>query len=115
MPEAAESLLQRYFEAFNRHAEDELLELLADDVQSFYPAEPHRDWRGKEAARSSYRGYFTSYPDIRVEHRIEKTEPDGEAVAVYMRNRMVATGLERHVHLKYIVAGGRIRAVYHLG
>jgi hypothetical protein len=54
---------------------------------------------------------------IRVEFRIEKTEPEpeGEAVAVSMRNRMVATGLERNVHLKYIVAGGRIRAVCHLG
>lgn len=115
MSETPESLLQRYFEAFNRHAEGEMLDLLADDVQSFYPVEPHRNWRGKEAAQSSYRGFFTSYPDVRVEFRIEKTESDGEAVAVYMRNQMVATGLERHVHLKYIVAAGRIQAVHHLG
>lgn len=116
MSGSPERLLQRYFEAFNRHAEDELLALLADDIQALYPAEPHRNWRGKEAAQGVFRGYFAAYPDFRVELRIEKTEPepDGEAVAVYLRNRLVATGLDRHVHMKYIVADGRIRAVHHL-
>jgi hypothetical protein len=36
-------------------------------------------------------------------------------VAVCLCNRRVATGIDRHVRLKYIVAGGRIRTVHHLG
>ena len=48
---------------------------------------------------------------------IEAIEPvPGEqgAVAVTMRNRLLATGLERPVHVRYVIADGRIRAFHHL-
>ena len=49
--------------------------------------------------------------------RIESLEPvPGEegSVAVTLRNRLLATGLERPVHVKYVVGGGKIRAFHHL-
>lgn len=117
MADAPEAVLERYFDAFARHALPEMLELLHEDVQAFYPAEPHRDWKGKEAAAASLSNYFKTFPDLRVDWHIETIEPaPGEqgATAVTMRNRLLATGLERPVHVQYVIAGGKIRAFHHL-
>jgi ketosteroid isomerase-like protein len=116
MTDAPETIIQRYFTAFTRHAVAEMLEVMDDDIQGLYPVEPHRNWRGKEAAGGVFRNFFTSYPDLKVEWRVEKTEPEpsGQAVGVYMRNRLSATGLDRRVHVKYVIESGRIKEVHHL-
>jgi ketosteroid isomerase-like protein len=116
MADNPESVIQRYFTAFERHALPEMLELLHDEVQAFYPAEPHRDWRGKEAGAAVLRRYFTSFPDMKLEWRVEKAEPepDGNAVGFYMRNRVTGTGIDRRMYLKYVVRDGRIAEVHHL-
>jgi ketosteroid isomerase-like protein len=117
MADSPEAVIQRYFDAFNRHALPEMLELLHEDIQAFYPADPQRNWRGKEGAKASVSNYFKTFPDLRVEWRIESIEPvQGEqgAVAVTMRNRLVATGLERPVHVKYVLQREKIRAFHHL-
>jgi ketosteroid isomerase-like protein len=117
MAVSPEAVLQRYFDAFSRHALPEMLELLHEDVQAFYPAEPHRNWKGKQGAEASLSHYFKTFPDLRVDWRIESIEPvpgEQDTVAVTMRNRLLATGLERPVHVKYVLAGGRIRAFHHL-
>ena len=41
--------------SFTRHALPEMLELFHEEVQGFYPAEPHRDWKGREAAAARRR------------------------------------------------------------
>jgi ketosteroid isomerase-like protein len=117
MTDSPEAVLQRYFDAFARHALPEMLELLHEDVEAFYPAEPHRDWKGKEAAEAALSTYFKTFPDLRVDWHIDATEPvpgEEDAVAVTMRNRLLATGLERPVVVKYVLAGGKIRAFHHL-
>jgi ketosteroid isomerase-like protein len=116
MAPSPEAFLQRYFDAFARHALPEMLELLHEDVQAFYQAEPHRNWKGKQGAEASLTHLFKTFPDLRVDWRIESIAPvPGEegAVAVTMRNRMLATGLERPVHVQYVLAGGKIRAFHH--
>lgn len=117
MADTPEAILQRYFDAFTRHALPEMLELFHEEVQGFYPAEPHRDWKGREAAAAVLGNYFKTFPDLRVDWHIETIEPaPGEqgAVAVTLRNRLLATGLERPVHVRYVITDGRIRAVHHL-
>jgi ketosteroid isomerase-like protein len=117
MANSPEAVLQRYFDAFARHALPDMLDLLHEDVQAFYPAEPHRDWKGKEAAEAALSSYFKTFPDLRVDWHIETIEPvpgEEDAMTVTMRNRLLATGLERPVHVMYGVAGGKIRAFHHL-
>ena len=117
MSDSPEALLQRYFDAFARHALPEMLELLHEDVQALYPTEPHRDWKGKEAAAAAFSSYFKTFPDLRVDWHIASIDPAPEepgAVAVTMRNRLLATGLERQVHVRYVIVGGKIRAFHHL-
>jgi len=117
MTDSPEAVLRRYFDAFARHALPEMLDLLHEEVQAFYPAEPHRNWKGKAAAEASLSTYFKTFPDLRVDWHIESMEPvpgEESSVAVTMRNRLLATGLERPVHVKYVVGDGKIRAFHHL-
>ena len=37
------------------------------------------------------------------------------SAAFYLRNHVSATGLEMHLHLKYVVSGGRITEIVHQG
>jgi ketosteroid isomerase-like protein len=117
MADSPEAVLQRYFDAFARHALPEMLALLHEEVRAFYPAEPHRDWQGKQSAEAALSHYFKTFPDLRVDWRIESIQPvpgQQDTVEVTMRNRLLATGLERPVHVKYVLAGGKIRAFHHL-
>jgi ketosteroid isomerase-like protein len=114
----AESVIHRYFTAFQRHALEEMLPLLDENMRGIYPNEPHREWKGRESATGVLRNYFSQFPDLKLEWRVEKSEPepDGRGVGFYMRNRISATGMEeRRMYLKYIVSGGRITQVVHLG
>lgn len=115
-PAEPESVIERYFTAFQRHALEEMLPLLDEGVRGVYPNEPHRNWQGLAAAVPVLRNYFSRFPDLKLEWRVEKREPepDGTGAGFYLRNRMTATGLERRTYLKYVVAGGRICQVVHL-
>jgi ketosteroid isomerase-like protein len=116
-PGSPESVIHRYFTAFQRHDLEEMLPLLDDDVQGIYPDEPRRDWRGREAAEGVLRGYFSTFPDLKLEWRVEKSEPEPDAsgVGFFLRNRATATGMDRRMYLKYVVSDGRICRVVHLG
>jgi ketosteroid isomerase-like protein len=116
-PVTPESVIHRYFTAFQRHALDEMLELLDENARCTYPNEPQRNWHGRKAAEQVMRGYFSRLPDLKLEWRVEKAEPEpsSQAVAFYLRNHVSATGLEMHLHLKYVVSGGRITEIVHQG
>jgi ketosteroid isomerase-like protein len=116
MSKTPESVIHRYFTAFERHDLDEMLEQLDENAHCIYPNEPHRGWRGREAAREVMRGYFSRFPDLKLEWKVEKAEPepDSGAVAFYLRNQARATGLEMRMHLKYVVSGGRITEIVNL-
>jgi hypothetical protein len=45
---------------------------------------------------------------------MEQVPGEEGSVAVTMRNRLLATGLERPVHVEYVVGGGKSRAFHHL-
>ncbi|HLL82277.1 MAG TPA: nuclear transport factor 2 family protein [Longimicrobium sp.] len=111
-----EAVIHRYFTAFQRRALEEMLSLFDDDVRGIYPSEPQRDWRGREAAAQVLNGYFSRFPDMKLEWRIERSqpEPDSSGVAFYMRNHAVAAGMDKRMFLKYVVSGGRILRVVHL-
>ncbi len=117
MADSAETVMQRYLSAFERRAPEEMIDLLHEDVECIYPPDPAWNLRGKEPLAVALRDYFKSYPDVKLEWRIEKTEPEpgGSAVSVHARYHAVATGHDRHVHARYVVADGRIIAVHDAG
>jgi hypothetical protein len=116
MSDTPESVLHRYFSAFHRHSVEDMAALLDEHVRGLYPAEPQRDWQGRKAAEALYRNAFSSWPDLKLEWQVEKLEPQpgSQAVAVYSRNRLSATGMERRVYIRYLISNGLISEVLHL-
>jgi ketosteroid isomerase-like protein len=116
MSDTPQSVIQRYFSAFERHAPEEMIQLLDENASCIYPKEPQRNWHGRQAAGEVLRKSFSRFPDLKLEWRVEKMEPvpGSQAVGVYLRNHVRATGLEMHLYLKYIVLDGRITEIVSL-
>ena len=72
------SVIERTFEAANRHDLEAFLEYFHPDYQSMAPLHPSRDFRGRETVRKNWSGMFANIPDIKLE--LLRCVGDGETV-----------------------------------
>jgi len=72
------SVIERTFEAANRHDLEAFLEYFHPDYQSEAPLHPSRDFRGREIVHKNWSGIFANIPDIKVE--LLRCVGDGETV-----------------------------------
>ena len=61
------SVVERMFEAANRHDLDGFLAYFHPDYQSMAPLHPSRSFRGRDTVRKNWSGIFANVPDITLE------------------------------------------------
>ncbi len=61
------AVVERSFEAINRHDLEAFLDCFHSDYQSDAPCHPSRAFRGRETVRKNWSGIFSNIPDIKVE------------------------------------------------
>jgi len=77
------AVVERMFEAANRHDLEAFLEFFHPDYQSDPPSHPARAFRGRETVRKNWSGIFANIPDITVE--IIRCVSDGDTVWAEVR------------------------------
>ena len=77
------AVVERMFEAANRHDLEAFLEFFHPDYQSDPPSHPARAFRGRETVRKNWSGIFANIPDITVE--MIRCVSDGDTVWAEVR------------------------------
>jgi predicted SnoaL-like aldol condensation-catalyzing enzyme len=72
------SIIERMFEAGNRHDLEAFLEYFHPEYQSEAPLHPSRSFRGRDTVRKNWSGAFANIPDITLEWL--RCVSDGDAV-----------------------------------
>jgi ketosteroid isomerase-like protein len=108
------AVVERTFEAVNRHDLEAFLECFHLDYQSDAPPHPSRAFRGREIVRKNWAGIFADIPDIKVE--VLRCVSDGDTV--WAETRFFGTSREgRRFDLRGVIIHGvqasQIRWVRH--
>jgi ketosteroid isomerase-like protein len=84
MSQATVELMQRFFDAFDRHDESALLDLVHPDVEfTSVIAEVEGGFRGHEGVRLYLSALFETFPDFRV--AVDEIRPIGDGAVVKVR------------------------------
>ena len=84
MSQATVELVQRFFDAFDRHDESALLELIHPDVEfASLIVEVEGGFRGHEGVRLYLSELFETFPDFSIE--VDEIRPIGDGAVVKVR------------------------------
>lgn len=69
----AVDVLNRYYDAINRHSVQDMLEAVHPEVEVRF-LQPERNWSGKQQANDKFAGWFERCPDVRAAWKFESVQ-----------------------------------------